>query len=78
VLDLAWAVTGVQSGCARKALKPRVVKGRTPRSPTYDGRVVAVLERYRVAVIVPTGKLLARIPASWCRLLSARPVGHEE
>lgn len=49
ILDLVCAVTGFNRDYARRAfrqaLKPRVVRPRTPRPPKYDDRVVIALER---------------------------------
>ena len=49
ILDVVRAVTGFNRDYARRALKqalrPRVVKPRTPRPPKYDAKVVAGLQK---------------------------------
>ena len=49
ILDVVCAVTGFNRGYARRvlkqALRPRVVKPRTPRPPKYDAKVVAGLQK---------------------------------
>ena len=67
ILDLVCAVTGFNRDYARRALKqalrPRVVKPRTPRPPTYDAKVVAALQKCWAVVNAPAGKRLAPILA---------------
>ena len=49
ILDLVCAVTALNRDYSRRALKqalkPRVVRARTPRPPEYDRRIVATLEK---------------------------------
>jgi hypothetical protein len=65
ILDAVCAVTGFHRDYARRALegalKPRVVRPRTARTPKYDGRVVAALEKCWAVVNAPAGKRLAPI-----------------
>jgi hypothetical protein len=78
ILDLVCAVTGFNRDYARRALKqalrPRVVKPRTPRPPTYDAKVVAALQKCWAVVNAPAGKRLAPILAELVPLLR----GHGE
>jgi len=78
ILDLVCAVTGFNRDYARRALKqalrPRVVKPRTPRPPKYDAKVVAALQKCWAVVNAPAGKRLAPILAELVPLLR----GHGE
>jgi len=55
ILDAVRAVTGFNRDYARRALKralrPRVVRLRTPRPPKYDAGVVAALQKCWVSAI---------------------------
>ena len=67
ILDAVCAVTGLNRDYARRALKqalrPRVVRPRPPRSPKYDSKVVAALEKCWAVENAPAGKRLAPILA---------------
>ena len=74
-MDLVCAVTGFNRDYARRALKqalrPRVVKPRTPRPPTYDAKVVAALQKCWAVVNAPAGKRWPRSWPSWYRCCAA-------
>jgi hypothetical protein len=63
VLDTVCGLTGYHRDYARRALraalKPKVVRGRTPRTPKYDPKVVAALEKCWAVLNAPAGKRLA-------------------
>lgn len=75
ILDVVCAVTGFNRDYARRALTlavgPRAVKARTPRPPTYDGDVVAALEKCWAVVNAPAGKRLAPLLAELVPVLRA-------
>ena len=63
ILDTVCGLTGYHRDYARRALraalKPRVVKPRAARTPTYDAKVVAALEKCWAVLNAPAGKRLA-------------------
>jgi hypothetical protein len=73
ILDTVCGLTGYHRDYARRALraasKPRVVRSRAPRTPKYDPRVVAGLEKCWAVLNAPAGKRLAPMLAELVPLL---------
>src|SRR5512146_2262104 len=63
ILDTVCGVTGYHRDYARRALgvalKPQPVRRRAPRTPKYDPKVVAALEKCWAVLHAPAGKRLA-------------------
>jgi Integrase core domain len=63
ILDTVCGLTGYHRDYARRALraalKPQPVRPRAPRTPTYDPKVVAALEKCWAVLNAPAGKRLA-------------------
>ena len=73
ILDTVCGLTGYHRDYARRALrvalKPRVVKPRVARTPKYDARTVAALEKCWAVLNAPAGKRLAPMLAELVPLL---------
>jgi len=73
ILDTVCGLTGYHRDYARRALrtalKPRPVRPRAPRTPKYDPRVVAGLEKCWAVLNAPAGKRLAPMLAELVPLL---------
>jgi hypothetical protein len=73
ILDTVCGLTGYHRDYARRALraalKPSPVRPRTPRTPKYDPKVVAALEKCWAVLNAPAGKRLAPMLAELVPLL---------
>jgi hypothetical protein len=73
ILDTVCGVTGYHRDYARRALRaalrPQPVRARAPRTPKYDPKVVAALEKCWAVLNAPAGKRLAPMLAELVPLL---------